>query len=177
MRHPCRLILDRQALTPLRLQSPAGGGIIARLDGGLRLPPQRGPMTTRRRTYLAVFLTGMLVLAGTRLPGGAVSDGDPWGTVRVPGGYSALHDAVRLSAPVDEWRTLPLLIEMSHAGIGGLRTRRLIESYARSLRETGRQGGAAPEARLPGVDGEAPLPLGVDWWTSRFDPAPPPEEL
>jgi hypothetical protein len=134
-------------------------------------------MTTRRRPYLAVLLPGVLILAAIRAPGGAASGGDPWGTVSIPGGFAALHDAVRLSAPADEWRTLPLLIEMSHAGVEGLRTSRLIESHASSLRQTRRQGGAAPGSGTGTVNGEAPLPLGVNWWTSRFDPAPPPGEL
>lgn len=125
-------------------------------------------MTTRRRPYLAVLLLGMLALVGIRAPGAAASRGDPWGTVVVPGGFVALHTAARLSAAPDDWRTLPLLIEMSHAGIEGLRVTRLIEAHAAALRRS---------PASPGADAEAPLPLGGNWWTSRFDSAPPPAEL
>ena len=131
-------------------------------------------MTTRRRSYLAVPLVGMLALTGLRTPAGATSGDDPWGALVVPGGFAALHDAARLSAPPDPWRTLPLLIEMSHAGIEGLRVVRLIDAHAAALR-----GRAAAGTTVPSLDAEeeAPLPLGVIWWTARFERRPPPGEL
>ena len=90
---------------------------------------------TRRHLYLAL---GTLLMFGANAgaqtaaapPGSA-----PWGTVLVPGGFSALGQATQLSGPAEDWRTIPLIIELSFAGLDGVRYTRNISVYGALLRK------------------------------------------
>lgn len=97
--------------------------------------PPAGPAVKRLR--LCLLALWLIVMGGSPH---AAQEGphdpadSPWGTIQVPGGFAALQQTAMLAAPADEWRTLPLLIELSFAGLEGLRFTRLTGEYAAALR-------------------------------------------
>jgi hypothetical protein len=128
-------------------------------------------MTTRRRPHLALCAMLICSVAGSA-QGPARDAGVPvlWDSIAIPGGFASLQQAAHLARPAEEWRTIPLLIELSFSGPEGLRHTRHIAAYAADLRRR----------RTPPLatrDSAAPLPLGAAFWESRFAPAPPPHEL
>jgi hypothetical protein len=60
----------------------------------------------------------------------------------LPGGGPALLESATVQGPADEWRTLPLLIELSFGAPDGLRFTRHVQSYAATLQRFHRQAAA-----------------------------------
>jgi hypothetical protein len=75
-----------------------------------------------------------------------------WGTVFVPGGFGALQRAAALGAPVEDWRTIPLLIELSYKGPEGLRIVRGLTAYAATLRNLQAYGATTSDRRFSLAD-------------------------
>ena len=110
----------------------------------------------------------------------------PWGTVRVPGGFSALLHAARIGGPAEDWRTIPVVIEMAFAGPEGLRITRSINAYAALLRNLHRQITSVSSDRTVSVSARAKRlrefdelldTLGLEYDTAtgsvRVTPGPP----
>ena len=133
---------------------------------------------TRQPIALALWLVVMAVGARAAFPAPA---GDAiWGTLQVPGGFAALQLVLKLTTPADEWRTIPMAIELSFAGPEGLRYSRAIQAYAAALRDSRERQGTKPTdpgAGPPPGDSLAPLPLGSAFWEGRFEPVPPPHDM
>ena len=105
---------------------------------------------TRRLIYLSLcsVLVAGVSHASAQTPPPA-SAAEPWGTLVVPGGFSALQRAIRVGGAAEEWRAIPLLIELSYAGMDGLRYLRSLETYVASLRKLRRQAAAvSPDGRV-----------------------------
>lgn len=79
---------------------------------------------------------------------GGRTNGDVWGTAIVPGGFRAIRRALELQGPLEDWRTIPLVIELSYRGPEGLRVARNLETYAAALRTIQTQGRAIGSDRV-----------------------------
>ena len=99
---------------------------------------------TRRLVHLAIcaMLIAGATSAGAQTPAA-------WGSMSVPGGFSALLRVLAVPGGAEDWRAIPLVIELSFAGPDGLRHTRNIEAYAALLRRLHRQAaGVAGDRRL-----------------------------
>lgn len=85
-----------------------------------------------------------------------------WGTLLVPGGFSALQRAGRMAGPVEDWRTIPVVIELSFAGSEGLRYTRSLGAYGALLRKLHRQASAISADRRVSLAARDKHPSDVD---------------
>ena len=83
-------------------------------------------------------------------PKGAGSAATPlWGEMVLPGGGPSLLESAAVQGPAEEWRSLPVLIELSFGAPDGLRYTRNIEAYAATLQRFRRQAASiAPDGTL-----------------------------
>ncbi len=93
------------------------------------------------RLFSFALSAALIAAAGGVRTSSVPVNGGAWETVIVPGSFAAAHRAASLGGPVEDWRTIPLLIELSFGGPEGLRITRSLEAHAamlRSLRTHGR---------------------------------------
>ena len=90
---------------------------------------------TRRLIHLAL---GAVLIFGARDAGAQspapTADVRAFDTLLVPGGFAALQQAIPTSGRAEDWRTIPVAIELSFSAPDGLRFIRNIDSYAALLR-------------------------------------------
>ena len=91
---------------------------------------------------LGSLLTPSLVQAQGTKGAGVADPAALWGEMWLPGGGPALLESATVQGPADEWRTLPLLIELSFGAPDGLRFTRHVQSYAATLQRFHRQAAA-----------------------------------
>ncbi len=73
----------------------------------------------------------------------------PWGEMVLPGGGPSLLESATVQGSADEWRTLPVLIELSFGAPDGLRYTRNVSAYAATLQRFRRQAASiAPDGTL-----------------------------
>jgi hypothetical protein len=127
------------------------------------------------RFFSSALCLALIAAAGSVRTTGVTrepANGVAWDTVIVPGGFAAARQAISLRGPLEDWRTIPLLIELSYRGVEGLRITRALDTYSATLRRL-RSGGGSLET----PDAHAPLPLGTAFWERRFEPVPPPYDM
>ena len=72
-----------------------------------------------------------------------------WGEMVLPGGGPSLLEGATVQGSADEWRTLPVLIELSFGAPDGLRYTRNVAAYAATLQRFRRQAASiAPDGAL-----------------------------
>jgi len=109
-------------------------------------PKPTGNMT---RQLLHVAITALLLTA-TAGAGDQAPTSFPavWGSVSVPGGFAALTQTIQASGGPDDWRVVPLAIELSYTGLDGLRVSRSVGAYAAVLRRLHEQASAVSGDRV-----------------------------
>lgn len=104
---------------------------------------------TRRYLHLAVTCVLIAGASGVAAQAPGSAPPPPWGSVVIPGGFAALRQAARIEGGVDEWRTVPLIVELSYAGLDGLRHSTGLNAHAAVLRRLHRQATAlSPDRAL-----------------------------
>lgn len=72
-----------------------------------------------------------------------------WGEMVLPGGGPSLLESATVQGAAEEWRTLPVLIELTYGAPDGLRYARNVEAYAATLQRFRRQAASiAPDGTL-----------------------------
>jgi hypothetical protein len=101
------------------------------------------------RQLFHLAFTAVLVV-GTAGAGAQTPTAVPgvWESVAVPGGFAALQHTIQTAGTADDWRVIPLAIELSYTGLDGLRTTRNIAAYAAVLRRLHQQAGAVSADRV-----------------------------
>ena len=103
------------------------------------------------RLYSIALCSALIAAAGSVRSTGVTiepSNGMAWESVVVPGGFSAAQRAASLEGTVEDWRTIPLLIELSYRGIEGLRITRSLATYSQTLRSLQVRGRAISPDRV-----------------------------
>ena len=98
--------------------------------------------------WLGLLLTPSIPHA--QEPKGTGAAGTPlWGEMVLPGGGPSLLESATFQGAADEWRTLPVLIELSFGAPDGLRYTRNVAAYAATLQRFRRQAASiAPDGVL-----------------------------
>ena len=89
------------------------------------------------RLISLALCSALIAVAGSARPTGVTTEranGVAWDSVVVPGGFAGVQHAVSMQGPVEDWRTIPLIIELSYRGLEGLRVTRQLETYSATLR-------------------------------------------
>jgi hypothetical protein len=107
------------------------------------------PTGNMSRQLLNLAFTAVLIVgtagAGAQSPTPVAG---VWESVSVPGGFAALQQTIQTGGVADDWRVIPLAIELSYTGMDGLRTTRNVAAYAAVLRRLHQQATAVSPDRI-----------------------------